>query len=165
MKLAVSCERPPYVGRYCHTARMAENKTENKTQPTDASVAEFLDGVAHPVRRVDAWTLHDMMTEVTGQRAVMWGPSMIGFGEYHYRYESGREGDALAVGFSPRKSSLALYGLTIAPDAKQVLTGLGKYKTGAACLYVNRLTDVDLDVLTDLTRRGYIHMTTVQHHP
>ncbi len=131
MKLAVSCERPPYVGRYCHTARMAENKTENKTQPTDAPSLSSSMG-SHTRSVVDAWTLHDMMTEVTGQRAVMWGPSMIGFGEYHYRYESGREGDALAVGFSPRKSSLALYGLTIAPDAKQVLTGLGKYKTGAA---------------------------------
>ncbi|HET8994229.1 MULTISPECIES: DUF1801 domain-containing protein [unclassified Rhodococcus (in: high G+C Gram-positive bacteria)] len=142
---------------------MAENKTANKTQPTDASVAEFLDAVQHPVRRADAWTLHDMMTEVTGQGAVMWGPSMVGFGRYHYRYESGREGDALAVGFSPRKSNLALYGLTIAPEAEQLLGTLGKYKAGAACLYVNKLTDVDLGVLTDLVRRGFTYMTTVQH--
>lgn len=136
---------------------------ENKTQPTDRPVPEFLDSVEHPVRRADGWALHDLMREATGQDAVMWGPSMVGFGRYHYRYNSGREGDALAVGFSPRKANLALYGLTIAPGAEDLLAKLGTHKRGAACLYVTRLADVDLGVLGELVRLGYRHMTTVEN--
>ncbi|UYP18367.1 DUF1801 domain-containing protein [Rhodococcus sp. Z13] len=138
---------------------------ENKTQPTDRPVPDFLDAVEHPVRRADGWTLHDLMHEVTGENAVMWGPSMVGFGRYHYRYDSGREGDSLAVGFSPRKTNLALYGLTIAPAAEDLLAALGPHKRGAACLYVTRLEHVDLDVLRELVRLGFTHMTTVEHRP
>ncbi|MCB8909978.1 protein of unknown function (DU1801) [Rhodococcus rhodochrous J3] len=138
---------------------------ENKTQPTDRPVSEFLDAVDHPVRRADGWALHDLMHDVTGQPAVMWGPSMVGFGRYHYRYASGREGDALAVGFSPRKTNLALYGLTIAPGAEELLATLGPHKRGAACLYVTKLSAVDTDVLSELVRIGHHHMTTVEHTP
>ncbi|WP_068154998.1 DUF1801 domain-containing protein [Rhodococcus phenolicus] len=138
---------------------------ENKTQPTSQSVPAFLDAVEHPVRRADGRTLLGLMGEATGQPAVMWGPSMVGFGRYHYRYASGREGDALAVGFSPRKANLALYGLTTAPEAADLLATLGKHRTGVACLYITTLADVDLDVLAELVRIGYVHMTTVQHRP
>ncbi|MEE2033386.1 DUF1801 domain-containing protein [Rhodococcus chondri] len=138
---------------------------ENRTQPTAQSVGTFLDTVENQVRRADGHALLELMTEVTGEPAVMWGPSIVGFGSYHYRYASGREGDAPAVGFSPRKANLALYGLTIAPEAATLLAALGKHKTGAACLYITKLADVDLAVLRDLVRVGYEHMTTEQNQP
>ncbi|EMY32704.1 hypothetical protein D477_018766 [Arthrobacter crystallopoietes BAB-32] len=136
---------------------------ENKTAPTDVPVEEFLAEVEHPVRRTDGKMLLALMREVTGQEPVMWGPSMVGFGSYHYKYASGRQGDSLAVGFSPRKSNLALYGLTYAPESADLLAKLGKHKTGAACLYVNKLADVDLEVLRELVRLGYAFMTTTDH--
>ncbi|SNS64011.1 DUF1801 domain-containing protein [Rhodococcoides kyotonense] len=124
--------------------------SENKTKPTDVDATEWLRAVEHPVRRADGLTLHDMMSRITGEPAVMWGPTMVGYGEYHYKYDTGREGDALAVGFSPRKASLALYGLTYAPESKAMLDALGKHKTGAGCLYVNKLADVDIAVLENM---------------
>jgi hypothetical protein len=139
------------------------SNSENKTQPTDRKVEEFLAQVPHPVRRADAFVLLEMMARLTGEEPVLWGPSMVGFGSYHYRYASGREGDALAVGFSPRSANLALYGLTIAPQAQELLPRLGKHRTGAACLYVNKLADVDTDVLERLIGAGFVHMTTAVH--
>lgn len=136
---------------------------ENKTQPTGASVDEFLAAVEHPVRRADGLRLLALMGGVTDRPAQMWGPTIVGFGRYHYRYASGREGDAPAVGFSPRKSSLSLYGLTCGPDAAGLLGKLGKHKPGAGCLYINKLEDVDEDVLAELVRHGYRHATTVLH--
>ena len=133
---------------------------ENKTAPTDVPVEAFLASVEHPVRRQDAATVLELMRDVTGQEPVMWGPSIIGFGSYHYKYASGREGDAAAVGFSPRKGNLALYGLTYAPEAAPLLERLGKHKTGAACLYVNKLADIDLAVLKELIALGYRAITT-----
>lgn len=131
---------------------------ENKTMPTDVSPHEFVAAVANDRRRQDAEALLAMMERVTGLEPVMWGPSMIGFGSYRYKYESGREGEALAVGFSPRSSNLALYGLTYAPGAAELLQKLGKHKTGAACLYINKLDDVDLTVLEQLTSLGHRFM-------
>ncbi|ORI21386.1 DUF1801 domain-containing protein [Rhodococcus sp. 1168] len=128
---------------------------ENKTGPTDVDVLDWLRAVEHPVRRADGLALHDMMSLATGMPAVMWGPTMVGFGRYHYRYDSGREGDALAVGFSPRKASLALYGLTYAPESKALLGRLGKHKTGAGCLYINKLSDVDVTVLQAMIAVSY----------
>jgi hypothetical protein len=136
---------------------------ENKTQATGGSVDGFLAAVEHPVRRSDGSRLLALMSGITGQEALMGGPTIVGFGRYHYRYESGREGDAAAVGFSPRKGSLSLYGLTAAPASAGLLGRLGKHRTGAGCLYVNRLEDVDEAVLADLIRAGYRHMTTVLH--
>ncbi|MCU1565574.1 MAG: hypothetical protein JWQ56_511 [Pseudarthrobacter sp.] len=138
---------------------------ENKTQPTTRSVEEFLASVEHPVRRADGFELLELMHGVTGQEAVMWGPTIIGFGSYHYRYGTGREGDSAAVGFSPRKANLALYGLTYGPDADRLLGGLGKHKTGAACLYINRLQDVDRNVLAEMVRTGYQHVMSELHSP
>lgn len=138
---------------------------ENKTQPTDVSVEEFLAAVEHPKRREDGFELLEMMREITGQEPVMWGPSIVGFGSYHYKYETGREGDSAAVGFSPRKGSLALYGLTYGPDADRLLPDLGKHKTGAACLYVNKLDDVDRDILAEMIRTGYKHVMEDLHTP
>jgi len=137
--------------------------TENKTQATGASVAEFLAAVEHPVRRGDGLRLLALMSRITGQPAEMWGPTIVGFGRYHYKYASGREGDAPAVGFSPRKSSLSLYGLTYGTEAADLLGRLGKHKLGAGCLYVNKLEDVDEGVLAELIRLGYRHVTTVLH--
>ena len=116
-------------------------------------------------RRADAEEVCDLMREVTGLEPAMWGPSMVGFGQYHYKYQSGREGDAAAVGFSPRKANLALYGLTMSPESDRLLPELGKHKTGASCLYVNRLDDVDRDVLAELIRTGYNHTMTEIHRP
>jgi hypothetical protein len=138
---------------------------ENKTQPTNESVEEFLAAVEHPRRRADGLELLDMMRHITRQEAVMWGPTIVGFGSYHYKYGSGREGDAAAVGFSPRKANLVLYGLTEGPDADRLLPELGKHRTSAACLYVNKLDDVDRDVLAELIRAGYRHVTTELHSP
>jgi hypothetical protein len=136
---------------------------ENKTQATEASVEEFLAAVEHPVRRADGYRLLELMSGITGERARMWGPTIVGFGRYHYEYASGREGDAAAVGFSPRKGSLSLYGLTYGPESAALLGGLGKHKTGAGCLYVNKLDDVEEAVLAELIRLGYRHVTTVLH--
>lgn len=129
--------------------------SENKTKPTEVDARAWLDRVEHPVRRADGLALYEMMSRITGERAVMWGPSMVGFGQYHYRYATGREGDSLAVGFSPRATSLALYGLTYAPDSKAMLEVLGKHRTGAGCLYVNKLADVDPVVLEKMIEVSY----------
>lgn len=136
---------------------------ENKTQATGASVDGFLASVEHPVRHRDGLRLLDLMSSITGEEPVMWGHSIVGFGQYHYKYETGREGDSAAVGFSPRKASLSLYGLTQGPEAATLLARLGKHKTGAGCLYVNKLDDVDEAVLAELIRAGYRHMTTEPH--
>ncbi|MGF4044238.1 DUF1801 domain-containing protein [Paenarthrobacter nitroguajacolicus] len=138
---------------------------ENKTQPTDVSVEEFLAAVENPKRREDGFELLEMMRDITGKEAVMWGPSIVGFGSYHYKYDSGREGDAAAVGFSPRKASLVLYGLTEGPDADRLLPELGKHKASAACLYVNKLDDVDRDTLAEMIRAGYKHVMEEFHTP
>ena len=132
--------------------------TENKTQKTGASVEEFLASVSNAQRRADGLTLLDMMKDVTGLEPEMWGPSIIGFGEYHYRYESGREGDMPLVGFSPRSKSLSLYVMPGFGDFDDLLSRLGKYRTGVSCLYVNKLADVDSDVLRELIARSYRYM-------
>jgi hypothetical protein len=138
---------------------------ENKTRATGASVDEFLASVEHPVRRRDGLRLLELMSGITGEKPEMWGPTIVGFGRYHYKYETGREGNAAAVGFSPRTASLSLYGLTYGPEAAKLLPRLGKHKTGAGCLYVNKLEDVDEAVLAELIRAGYRHVTSELHSP
>ena len=123
---------------------------ENSMRPTGASVTGFLDGVENDTRRKDAQTLIEMMSRVTGAEPQMWGPSIIGFGTEHYRYESGREGDMPRVGFSPRKANLVLYVMSGAESEAALLARLGKHRTSVACLYVNKLADVDLTVLEAL---------------
>lgn len=120
---------------------------ELKTKETRNSVREFIESVENPKRREDAYRLLDIFTEVTGLEAKMWGPSIIGFGSYHYKYASGHEGDAALVGFSPRKAKMSLYVTTGASKEKDLLNKLGKYTSGKSCLYVNKLEDIDVDVL------------------
>ena len=127
---------------------------QNKTQPTPEDVDRFLGAVEPDRRREDALALNALFQRVTGWAPVMWGPSMIGYGQYHYRYESGREGDFLATGFSPRKTNLSIYIMPGYTDYGPILERLGKHKMGKSCLYVNRLSDVDLDVLAELIQAG-----------
>jgi hypothetical protein len=127
----------------------------NLTRPTEVSAANFLAAVEHPVRRADGLVLAEMMGRVTGEPAVMWGPTMVGFGSYRYATDSGRRGECFVVGFSPRKASLSLYGTTYAPESDSLLEQLGKHKRGAGCLYVNKLADVDIAILEQLVAYNY----------
>ncbi|MCY3714602.1 MAG: DUF1801 domain-containing protein [Gemmatimonadetes bacterium] len=129
-----------------------------KTRPTDASVEAFIDAVDHPRRREDARTLLKLMHRVTGEDPVMWGPSIVGYGRYHYRYASGQEADWPVVGFSPRKQNLSIYIMTGFEKSVELLSRLGKHKTGKSCLYINKLADVDLDVLEILVRASVAAM-------
>ena len=128
--------------------------SQNKTQATAVPVADFIAAVDNPTRRADAETLDALFREVTGWEPRMWGPSLIGYGEYHYVYDSGREGDFLATGFSPRKANLVVYILPGYTDFGPILDRLGKWKKGKSCLYINKLADVDTDVLRELIRAG-----------
>ncbi len=127
---------------------------ENKTQPTGLSPTDFIAGVEHPVRREDAATLLALMSTITGWEPRMWGPTIIGFGEYHYKYESGREGDFMRTGFSPRKANMVIYIMPGYTDHSEILGRLGKHKLGKSCLYINKLADVDMAVLEELIRAG-----------
>ena len=125
-------------------------KQQNKTQPTDVDPTEFVDAVEHPVRRGDAQVLLEMMERVTGYPPRMWGPTIVGFGRYHYRTDAGREGDFLITGFSPRKANQVVYILPGYDDIGEQLDRLGKYRIGKSCLYINKLADVDLAVLEEI---------------
>ena len=122
----------------------------NKTKPEKLSVAAFVDAIPDEARRADAKALVKMMQRATGEKPKMWGPSIIGFGSYHYKYESGREGDMPLVGFSPRKPATVLYGLREAGEADALLARLGRHTTGRGCVYVKNLADVDAKVLESL---------------
>ncbi len=126
----------------------------NKTIATEADVTAFLESVEHPVRRADALTLDTLFRKVTGWTPRMWGPAMVGYGSYHYVYDTGREGDMLATGFAPRKSNLSIYIMPGYQDFDEILSRLGKHRHGKACLYVNKLADVDVGVLAELIRTG-----------
>ena len=128
--------------------------TQNKTVQTHVSVDEFIALIAHPTRRQDAAVLVDLFSKFTGFAPKMWGDSIVGFGQYHYRYATGREGDFLATGFSPRKSNLSIYIMPGYGDFSDILQNLGKHKLGKSCLYVNKLADINLDVLTQLITAG-----------
>jgi Domain of unknown function (DU1801) len=125
---------------------------EIKTKTTAVSVDAFIEAVDNPVRRADAKAVREMMERISGLPAQMWGPSIIGFGSYHYRYESGHEGEACRLGFSPRSAELVLYVLNGSPEQEAQLARLGKHKTGKACLYIKKLADVDMPVLEELVR-------------
>ena len=131
---------------------------EIKTKPSQASVEAFIEAVDNPTRRQDARTICAVLERVTGCAPVMWGPSIIGFGSYHYKYDSGHEGTMCRLGFSPRKGQLVLYVLSGAEGEAELLARLGKHKTGKACLYINKLADVDLAVLEALARRAWERM-------
>lgn len=128
------------------------------TKPTPANVAAFIDAVENPVRRADAQTVCALLERVTGESPRMWGASIIGFGSYHYRYDSGHEGDMCRLGFSPRKAQLVLYVLSDTPGETEKLARLGKHKTGKSCLYINKLSDVDMAVLEEIARDALADM-------
>ncbi|MFC0014138.1 MULTISPECIES: DUF1801 domain-containing protein [Allobacillus] len=127
---------------------------ELKTKENDRSVIEFIESVESEKKREDAYRLLDLFTETSGYEAKMWGPSIIGFGSYHYKYDSGHEGDAPLVGFSPRKARFSLYLATGDTKRDELLGKLGKHKAGKACIYVNKLQDIDTDVLKQLINQS-----------
>ena len=131
----------------------------NKTKPTDVSPAEFVAAVGHDTRRADSEALLGWFGEVTGYTPKMWGASLIGYGRYHYKYDSGREGDMLITGFSPRKANLVLYIMPGYRDLSDKLARLGKHKIGKSCLYINKLADIDMDVLRVIVEDGVAYMT------
>lgn len=131
---------------------------ELKTKPTDASVERFLDGVEDERKRADAYALLELMGRAAGAQPKMWGDSIVGFGSYHYTYASGREGDWMLTGFSPRKQNLTLYIMDGFDEYDKLLAKLGKHKLGKSCLYINKLEDVDRDVLKQLIKKSVEHM-------
>jgi len=131
---------------------------ELKTKENEGDVNAFLNRVENERKREDSFKILSLMEKVTGMGAKMWGDSIVGFGSYHYKYASGREGDWFLAGFSPRKQNLTLYIMSGFEAYESLLEKLGKYKTGKSCLYINKLADVDLDVLKELVIRSVEHM-------
>ena len=132
----------------------------NKTVPTEQDPRGFLDQIENANKRSDAHQLLELFKTTTGWNPVMWGPSIIGFGQYHYKYESGREGDFLATGFSPRKANFSVYIMPGYKDFGAILDRIGKHKTGASCLYFNKLADIDQTVLAELITAGLEDLAT-----
>lgn len=130
---------------------------ENKTKATVASVAAYINALTDPTRRSDAKALVQLMQRASGEKPKMWGPSIVGFGSYHYKYESGREGDMPLIGFAPRKSANVLYNTLCAGDAEALMPKLGKYTTGKGCLYIKKLADVNPTVLEVLIKKAVAH--------
>lgn len=131
---------------------------DNKTRPTRASVTAFMAAIGDRQMRADAKKVAAMMRRATGKRARMWGPSIVGYGSYHYRYASGREGDFMITGFSPRKQALTIYIMPGFSRFEELMAKLGKYKTGKSCLYIRRLADVDEAVLERLIGESVRYM-------
>jgi len=128
--------------------------TENTIRKTAISPSNLIEQLENITRREDAKTLLEMMTRITGWPGKIWAKNQIGFGSYHYKYDSGREGDCMRTGFSPRKSHLVVYIMPGYTDFSKILARLGKHKLGKSCLYINKLSDVDLNVLEELVRAG-----------
>ncbi|MCG7520108.1 DUF1801 domain-containing protein [Ruegeria sp. Ofav3-42] len=139
------------------------SRSENKTVPTGQSVESFISAVQPANKAEDAQVLDTLFRKTTGFEPVMWGTSIVGYGRYHYRYKTGREGDFLATGFSPRKTALSIYIMPGYADFGDILSQLGKHKLGKSCLYVNKLADIDIDVLSELIRAGLKDLN--QHWP
>ena len=132
--------------------------TELKTKPTNKSVEDFLKKVEHPTKREDSFKILELMKEITKEEPLMWGDSIVGFGSYRYKYASGREGDWPIVGFSPRKQNLTLYIMAGFEKYEKLLEKLGKFKTGKSCLYINKLQDIDTQILKELIIESVEHM-------
>lgn len=135
-------------------------RTQIKTQPTDASVQAYINAIDDPVRQDDCVKLIELMREASGCDPVMWG-AIVGFGSYHYCYDSGREGDAMRTGFANRKAALTLYLMSGFDARSDLMSKLGTFKTGKSCLYIRQLDDIDTDVLRRLVRESLIYMTSV----
>ena len=132
--------------------------SRNKTVETEASVENFINSVDSEQKRRDSWVLIAMMQEITSCQPKMWGTSLVGFGSYHYKYASGRKGDWMLVGFSPRKQSLTLYIVSGFAEYDELMAKLGKHRTGKSCLYINKLDDVDMSILRELVRQSVEHV-------
>lgn len=133
-------------------------KARNKTRPKAVSPEDFLASVEHPRRREDGLRLLEIFNRTTGLKPKMWGPSIIGYGRYYYKYDSGREGEYFMTGFSPRKSALTIYVMPGYRDLSEKLSRLGKHKVGRSCLYVNKLSDVETKILEEIVRDGVNYM-------
>ncbi|WP_026905704.1 DUF1801 domain-containing protein [Paucisalibacillus globulus] len=127
---------------------------ELKTKENDSSVIEFIEAIESPKKKEDAYKLLDIFIETTGYPAKMWGPSIIGFGSYHYKYASGHEGDAPLVGFSPRKAKISLYFATGDPKREALLMDFGKHTTGKSCVYINKVADIDVEVMKAMIKQS-----------
>lgn len=136
---------------------------ENKTVETEAEVEAFLNAVPDERKRADSFAILKLMQDVTGEEPKMWGDSIVGFGRYHYKYASGREGDFMLVGFAPRKQNLSLYILSGFDDFNDLRGRLGKHKVGKACLYITKLSEIDEEVLRQMVQQSVEHMR--QTHP
>lgn len=130
------------------------NMAKNKTTQTEVSVTDFVNKVENPVKRSDSFKLIEIFSALTGCEPKMWGPTIIGFGSYHYQYATGHEGDAPLAGFSPRKDSIVLYFATEFEEKEALLAKLGKHKSSKACVYVKKLEDIDLEVMKKMTRNS-----------
>jgi hypothetical protein len=130
---------------------------ENKTKPEKTSVQEFINSVEGEQKRKDCLSLLEIFKSITKDKPVMWGTSIIGFGEYHYKYDSGREGDFLITGFSPRKAALTLY-LMGAMEFPHLLEKLGKHTSGVGCIYIKKLADIDMMILNQLIAESYAYI-------
>ena len=127
---------------------------ELKTKPNKLSVKKFLDQIEDDQKRKDSYVILEMMKDISKEEPKMWGTSIIGFGDYHYKYASGREGDWFKTGFSPRKQNLTLYIMSAFKEDDDLLKKLGKYKTGKSCLYIKQLEDVDVKVLKKMIKKS-----------
>ncbi len=132
---------------------------ENKTKPGKENIDDFLKKIDQQ-KRDDCYVLIDIMKKISGEKPVLWGGTMIGFGHYHYKYESGREGDMFMIGFSPRKANLTIYMMPGSIEHKDLFDKLGKHKTSKACLYINKLKDVDIKILEKLIAASYKRMAS-----
>jgi len=125
---------------------------EAKTKPTEISVSDFIETIEDDIVRADCYSIINLMEKVTGEKPIMWGPAIVGFGKYAYKYESGRSGEICLTGFSPRKANISLYISGSFPERAGLLQQLGKHKTGKACLYIKKLSDINTDVLESLVK-------------
>ena len=132
---------------------------ELKTKKNEKSVEAFLNGVEDEKKREACLIISEMMADITGEEPKMWGDSIVGYGEYRYEYASGRQGEWFLTGFSPRKRNVTLYIMSGFEDYDSILENLGKYKTGRSCLYINRIEDIDTDVLRELVEQSVKHMS------
>ena len=137
---------------------------ELKTKVNDANVEAFLHSVENQQRRDDSFAVLDLMRDVLGEEAKMWGKSIVGFGSYTYKYATGRTGDWMLTGFSPRKQALTLYIMAGFDEYSDLMAKLGKYKTGKSCLYLKKLSDVDQDVLKELVKKSAEHVAATNAH-
>ena len=133
---------------------------ELKTKPNKVSVEKFLKSIKDEQKRKDSFQVLEMMKKITKEEPVMWGPSIVGFGKYHYKYASGREGDWFLTGFSPRKQNLTIYIMSGFKRYNELMKKLGKHKTGSSCLYINKLEDIDMKVLKELITESVKYMKT-----